>query len=158
MSWHHAKPGSKRRHAPHLATAAVAAIVLLALGACTGTPSASTAGSPASALATASAIPAGHTGALTGAGSTFDVPFFSAAFTRYQQQHPRVTVSYSAVGSSAGIAAFSAQQVDFGASDVPMTASEQAAASGGPVAQVPVALGGEGVVYNPASRQAPGCT
>ena len=29
----------------------------------------------------------------------------TAAFTRYQQQHPRVTVSYSAVGSSAGIAA-----------------------------------------------------
>ena len=57
----------------------------------------------------------------------------------YQQRHPRVTVSYSAVGSSAGIAAFSARQVDFGASDVPMTASEQAAASGGPVAQVPVA-------------------
>ena len=59
-----------------------------------------------------------------------------------------MTVSYSAVGSSAGIAAFSARQVDFGASDVPMSASEQAAASGGPVAQVPVALGGEGVVYN----------
>jgi phosphate transport system substrate-binding protein len=70
------------------------------------------------------------------------------AFTRYQQQHARVTVSYSAVGSSAGIAAFSARQVDFGASDVPMTASEQAAVSGGPVAQVPVALGGEGIVYN----------
>jgi hypothetical protein len=29
-----------------------------------------------------------------------------------------------------------------------MTTSEQAATSGGPVAQVPVALGGEGVVYN----------
>ena len=148
MSWHHAKPGSKPRRAPHVATAAVAAIVLAALGACTSTPSASTTGSPAPALATASAIPVGHTGALTGAGSTFDAPFFSVAFTRYQQQHPRVTVSYSAVGSSAGIAAFSARQVDFGASDVPMTASEQAAASGGPVAQVPVALGGEGVVYN----------
>ena len=146
MPWHHAKPSSKLRHAPHLTTAAVAAIILTALGACSSTPSASTAGS--SALATAGAIPAGHTGALTGAGSTFDAPFFSVAFTRYQQQHPRVTVSYSAVGSSAGIAAFSAGQVDFGASDVPMTASEQAAARGGPVAQVPVALGGEGVVYN----------
>ena len=131
MSWHHAKPGSKRRHAPHLAAAAVAAIVLAALGGCSSTPSAGTAAAPA--LATASAIPVGHTGALTGAGSTFDAPFFSVAFTRYQQQHPRVTVSYSAVGSSAGIAAFSARQVEFGASDVPMTASEQAAASGGPV-------------------------
>ncbi len=67
MSWHHAKPGFKPRHAPHLATAAVAAIVLVALGACTSTSSNSTTGSR-SALATASAIPAGHTGALTGAG------------------------------------------------------------------------------------------
>jgi phosphate transport system substrate-binding protein len=50
--------------------------------------------------------------------------------------------------ASAAVAAISARQVDFGASDVPMTASEQAAARGGPVAQVPVALGGEGVVYN----------
>ena len=59
-----------------------------------------------------------------------------------------MTIRYSVVGSSAGIAAFSARQVDFGASDVPMTAGEQAAAKGGPVVQVPVALGGEGVVYN----------
>ena len=59
-----------------------------------------------------------------------------------------MSIGYSAVGSSAGIAAFSARQVDFGASDVPMTAREQAAAKGGPITQVPVALGGEGVVYN----------
>jgi phosphate transport system substrate-binding protein len=59
-----------------------------------------------------------------------------------------VTIGYSAVGSSASIAAFSAQHVDVGASDVPMTASEQAAATGGPVTQVPVALGGEGIAYN----------
>jgi phosphate transport system substrate-binding protein len=52
------------------------------------------------------------------------------------------------VGSSAGIAAISARQVDFGASDVPMTASEQAAAKGGPITQVPVDLGGEGIAYN----------
>jgi phosphate transport system substrate-binding protein len=96
----------------------------------------------------ASIGPTGHKPTLAGAGSTFDAPFFAAAFAKYQQQHPGVTIGYSAVGSSAGIAAFSARQVDFGASDVPMTASEQAAAKGGPVTQVPVALGGEGIVYN----------
>jgi phosphate transport system substrate-binding protein len=69
-----------------------------------------------------------------------------------------VSIGYSAVGSSAGIAAISARQVDFGASDVPMTAAEQAAAKGGPITQVPVALGGEGVVYNLSSRPVPGCT
>jgi phosphate transport system substrate-binding protein len=67
---------------------------------------------------------------------------------KYQQQYPGVTISYAAVGSSAGIAAISARQVDFGASDVPMTASEQAAAQGGPITQVPVDLGGEGIAYN----------
>jgi phosphate ABC transporter phosphate-binding protein len=85
---------------------------------------------------------------LTGSGSTFDEPFFGLAFARYHQQHPGVTVGYSAVGSSAGIAAFSTRQADFGASDVPMTATEQATAQGGPVVQVPVDLGAEGVVYS----------
>ena len=99
-------------------------------------------------MAAVNTAPGGHKPTLNGAGSTFDAPFFSAAFARYQQQHPGVTIGYSAVGSSAGIAAISARQVDFGASDVPMTASEQAAATGGPITQVPVALDGEGIAYN----------
>ncbi len=103
---------------------------------------------PASVLATPSAGSSGHTGTLTGAGSAYVAPFFALAFARYHQQHPAVTVNYSAVGSSAGIAAISAQQVNFGASDVPMNASELAAAQGGPVTQVPDALGAEGVAYN----------
>jgi phosphate transport system substrate-binding protein len=146
MSGHHAHRGlPPRRSARPVITAATAAFILLAAGACTSSASTST-GVPA--VAVASNGPTGHKPALTGAGSTFDAPFFSVAFARYQQQHPGVTIGYSAVGSSAGIAAFSAGQVDFGASDVPMTATEQAAATGGPVTQVPVALGGEGVVYN----------
>jgi len=99
-------------------------------------------------VAAASTGPNGHAPTLTGAGSTFDAPFFAVAFASYQQQHPGVTIGYSAVGSSAGIAAISAQQVDFGASDVPMNASELAAAKGGSVTQVPVDLGGEGIAYN----------
>jgi len=59
-----------------------------------------------------------------------------------------VAISYSAVGSSAGIAAFSARRVDFGASDVPLNAAEQAAAHGGGAVQVPVDLGAAFVVYN----------
>jgi len=85
---------------------------------------------------------------LSGAGSTFDAPFFSAAFTRYHQLDPDVSVSYSAVGSSDGIKRFSAGTVDFGASDVPMTTAEQAEARGGPVVQVPVDLGAVVVSYN----------
>ena len=98
---------------------------------------------------TIAAIPRGGPGILTGAGSTFVAPFFAPAFAKYHQQHPAVTVNYAALGSSAGIAAISAQQVDFGASDVPMNASELAAAKGGPITQVPDALAGVGVAYNP---------
>ena len=133
-------------HHPHgrpALQAAAAAITLLAVAACSSTATSST-----SAVAAASVGPGGHPPALTGSGSTFDAPFFSVAFAKYEQQHPAVTIGYSAVGSSAGIAAFTAGQVNFGASDVPMTAAEQAAAKGGPVTQVPVDLGGEGIAYN----------
>jgi ABC-type phosphate transport system substrate-binding protein len=38
---------------------------------------------------------AANTARISGAGSTFDAPFFDLAFTRYQQQHPGVAISYS---------------------------------------------------------------
>jgi len=143
MPAHTIRLGSRPRRSPHPATWGAAVAIALLTAACTSTTSPGTAAS-----VVAAASPGGHAPTLTGAGSTFDAPFFSVAFARYQQQHPGVTIGYSAVGSSAGITAFSARQVDFGASDVPMTAPEQAAAKGGPITQVPVALGGEGVVYN----------
>jgi phosphate transport system substrate-binding protein len=143
MPAHHPHPGIPPRRSPRpVVWAAVAAFAILAVSACSSLASSA---APASEVST---IPGGHKPTLTGSGSTFDAPFFTAAFPRYEQQHPGVTIGYSAVGSSAGIAAFSAGQVSFDASDVPMTASEQAAAKGGPVTQVPVDLGGEGVVYN----------
>ena len=143
MSGHNRGPGPQPHHTGHPAIrAAAAAIILLALGACSSTTT-----TPATSTA-ATAVPSGGPGILTGAGSTYVAPFFALAFARYHQQHPAVTVNYSAVGSSAGIAAISARQVDFGASDVPMNASELAAAKGGPVTQVPDALGAEGVAYN----------
>ena len=143
MSGHNKGPGPQPHHTGHPAIrAAAAAIILLALGACSSTTT-----TPATSTA-ASADPSGGPGTLTGAGSTYVAPFFAAAFAKYHQQHPAVTVNYSPVGSTAGIAAISAKQVNFGASDVPMNASERAAAQGGPVTQVPDALGAEGVAYN----------
>jgi phosphate transport system substrate-binding protein len=142
MSGHNRGPGPQPHHTGHPAIRAAAAIIVLALGACSSTTT-----TPATSTA-ASAGPSGGPGTLTGAGSTYVAPFFALAFARYHQQHPAVTVNYSPVGSSAGIAAISARQVDFGASDVPMNASELAAAQGGSVTQVPDALGAEGVAYN----------
>jgi phosphate transport system substrate-binding protein len=142
MSRHHPRPGPQPRHTRHPAIWASAAIIVLALGACSSTTT------TAATSTAASAGPSGNSGTLTGAGSTYVAPFFAVAFAKYHQQHPAVTVNYSPVGSSAGIAAINARQADFGASDVPMNASELAAAKGGPVTQVPDALGAEGVAYN----------
>jgi phosphate transport system substrate-binding protein len=85
---------------------------------------------------------------LTGAGSTFDQPFFTKAFYEYNNLNSKVTVNYASIGSGGGIAQFQATTVNFGASDVPMKASEIAAAKGGQVLQIPVALGGEAISYN----------
>ena len=84
---------------------------------------------------------------LTGAGSTFDYPFFSKAFYQYSQQHGDVSVNYQSIGSGGGIAQFTQKTVDFGATDVPMNADELKRA-GDAVLQVPVALGGEAITYN----------
>ena len=86
--------------------------------------------------------------ALTGAGSTFDQPFFTKAFYEYNKLNPKVTVNYASIGSGGGIAQFQAKTVEFGASDVPMNQTEIAAAQGGKVLQIPVALGGEAISYN----------
>lgn len=87
---------------------------------------------------------------LTGAGSTFDYPFFSKAFYDYAKTRGDVQVNYQSIGSGGGIAQFTQRTVDFGATDVPMSAAEikAARAAGGPVLQVPVALGGVSIVYN----------
>jgi ABC-type phosphate transport system substrate-binding protein len=122
-----------------------AAVAVLAITRCTS--NATSAATRPTATGTAAAI-SGPGLTLSRAGSTFDAPFFDLACSRYHQDHPAVTIDYSAVGSSAGIAAFSAEHVDFGATDVPLTTAEQAAAHGGPSVQVPVNLGAEVVVYN----------
>jgi phosphate transport system substrate-binding protein len=99
------------------------------------------------ALVLAMAAPAVAGTQLTGAGSSFDYPFFSKAFYKYNQQHSDTAINYQSVGSGAGIQQFSAKTVDFGASDVPMNADELKKA-GEAVIQVPVALGGVSIVYN----------
>ena len=43
---------------------------------------------------------------LTGAGSSFDYPFFSKAFYEYNQKNPDVTVNYQSIGSGGGIEQF----------------------------------------------------
>lgn len=99
------------------------------------------------AVATAMTLPAVAATQLTGAGSTFDYPFFSKAFYIYSQQNPDVTVNYQSIGSGGGIQQFTAKTIDFGATDVPMNAQELTRASQ-PVLQIPVTLGGAAIAYN----------
>lgn len=101
------------------------------------------------AVAVALTLPAAAATQLTGAGSSFDYPFFSKAFYAYNQKHGDVTVNYQSIGSGGGIQQFTAKNVDFGATDVPMNAEELTRAGGSAgVLQVPVTLGGAAVAYN----------
>ncbi len=89
----------------------------------------------------------GQTILLNGAGSTFDYPLFSKAFSEYSKLHPEVRVNYQSVGSGAGIQQLTKGTVDFGATDAPMT-DQQIQDAGGDIIHVPVTLGAVAVAYN----------
>jgi phosphate transport system substrate-binding protein len=82
---------------------------------------------------------------ITGAGSTFVQPLV-AAWTPALGKAFGYSVQYSGVGSGAGIAAITANQVDFGASDAPLNAAQQSACPD--CLQVPWALSAVAVAYN----------
>src|SRR3989475_2751082 len=88
-------------------------------------------------------------GSLTGAGATFPGPFYLKAFADYSARYPQVTVNYQSVGSGAGIQQFIKKTVDFGASDVPMAATDIASAGGdSALTQIPTTLGVVSVAFN----------
>jgi len=97
-----------------------------------------------------SSATAGSSTTLVGAGSTFVYPFFSRAFDAYQKANSGVTINYQSIGSGGGVQQFTAHTVDFGATDVPMSAKELSAVQGGmnSIVEFPVALGGVAVAYD----------
>ena len=88
----------------------------------------------------------GGSATLTGAGSTFFNPMASKWAQGYNAAKS-VKVDYQSVGSGAGIKQFTAQTVDFGASDAPLNAKEIAAMSS-PAVQMPAIAGAVVVAYN----------
>ncbi|MFL5962499.1 MAG: phosphate ABC transporter substrate-binding protein PstS [Gaiellaceae bacterium] len=82
---------------------------------------------------------------ITGAGSTFVSPLVST-WTPAIGSAFGYTLQYSAVGSGAGIAAITNRQVDFGASDAPLTPDQAAACKA--CAQIPWALSATSIAYN----------
>jgi phosphate transport system substrate-binding protein len=82
---------------------------------------------------------------LTGAGSTLIQPLEAFWAQDFEKRYGD-KVTYSAVGSGAGIAQITARAVDFGASDAPLTPSQAAACNS--CIQIPWALSATGIAYN----------
>jgi phosphate transport system substrate-binding protein len=82
---------------------------------------------------------------IAGAGSTFVSPLVST-WTPALGEAFGYTIQYSGVGSGAGIAAITNRQVDFGASDAPLTPDQAAACKG--CVQIPWALSATSIAYN----------
>lgn len=145
--------GPKRRGLRLVGGIVIGGIALAACGSTSAKPTAVGASATATAVG-ASATPSGPNdlnppgASLTGAGSSFDNPYFTSAFYEYNKLVPSTTVTYASVGSGGGIAQFQANTVNFGASDVPMQASDLAKDTGGAALQIPIALGGEAISYN----------
>lgn len=88
---------------------------------------------------------------LTGAGSTFAYPLYSAWSSEFHKLHPNVQVNYQSIGSGGGIRQVTAGTVDFGGTDGPMTDEQLAAAKTQRQADIlhfPVALGADVPTYN----------
>jgi phosphate transport system substrate-binding protein len=83
-------------------------------------------------------------GSVNGAGSTFVQPLV----TKWEspvQSDLGISLNYNGVGSTGGVTAITNKQVDFGASDAPLSQFNPTCTS---CVQIPWALAGTGVIYN----------
>jgi phosphate transport system substrate-binding protein len=96
-------------------------------------------------LAVAAAAAKSNDTTITGAGSSFVSPLVST-WTPAVGSAFGYTLQYSPVGSGAGISAITNRQVDFGASDAPLTPDQFTACKG--CVQIPWALSATSIAYN----------
>ena len=86
---------------------------------------------------------------LNGAGASFPAPLYQTWFKGLNQKNPDLQVTYQSVGSGAGVRQFTAETVDFGASDVAMKDEEIAKVSQGRgVLLLPMTAGSVVLAYN----------
>ena len=81
---------------------------------------------------------------LRGAGASFPAKVYAQWATQYAQERG-TKVQYAAVGSTQGVQQIKAQQVDFGATDVPLSAQELAQYN---LIQFPTLVGGVVPIVN----------
>ena len=85
--------------------------------------------------------------ALTGAGASFPAPLYQNWFVELNKKVPELQVNYQSVGSGAGVEQFTAETVNFGASDTAMQDEEIAAVAKGTIL-LPMAAGAIVMAYN----------
>src|SRR5919202_3197212 len=101
---------------------------------------------PLQATRTINAYAQGGTVTLNGAGATFPFPLIDTWRVEYQKIKPNVNINYQSIGSGGGVKQFTEKTVDFGASDAPLTRSEQQKAPG--AVHIPETIGSVVVAYN----------
>jgi len=123
---------------------ATSAVFLTGLAACGGgtTTSDSTTGAGAE-----GGVSLGGNVALTGAGASFPAPLYQNWFIELNKVVPELQVNYQSVGSGAGVEQFTAETVDFGASDTGMKDEEIAKVARG-VILLPMTAGSIVMAYN----------
>ena len=84
---------------------------------------------------------------LQGAGATFPAPLYQKWVSEYGKLQPNITIDYQSIGSGGGIQQITAQTVDFGASDTPMSDDDLRKAPGA-LLHIPTVLGAVVITYN----------
>jgi phosphate transport system substrate-binding protein len=84
---------------------------------------------------------------IKGAGATFPNLIYQKWSSEYSKLESSVQINYSSVGSGAGQAQITAQTVDFGASDGPMS-DENLAKTPGKILHIPTVAGADVATYN----------
>jgi phosphate transport system substrate-binding protein len=85
--------------------------------------------------------------ALVGAGATFPYPLYQKWIAGFGERFPDVTIDYRPIGSGAGIEALRRGEVDFAASDAPLS-DQEIAAFPQKVRQIPTVVGGVVPIYH----------
>ncbi len=84
---------------------------------------------------------------LTGAGATFPAPLYQKWIGTFSEKFPAVKITYRAIASSAGLEALRRGEIDFAASDAPVS-DEQLAQFPVKIRHIPTVVGGVVPIYH----------